>query len=72
MVAKRSNAKTLSIRTQKLLKMATSVSSRVFRARPALDSLVCDHSRIALVGEAAHPILVRNSHNSFFYFSYSV
>ena len=63
--------KNSSIRTQKLLKMATSVSSRVFRARPALDSLVCDHSRIVLVGEAAHPILVRNSHIPFFFTSHT-
>jgi len=44
-------------RTQKLLNLATSISSRVFRTRPALDSLVCYHSRIVLVGEAAHPLL---------------
>ena len=41
------------------MKMATSIGSRVFRSRPALDGLVCENSRIVLVGEAAHPILVR-------------
>jgi salicylate hydroxylase len=44
-------------RTQKLLNMSSTISSRVFRTRPALDSLVCYHSRIVLVGEAAHPLL---------------
>ena len=42
--------------------MATTISSRVFRTRPALDNLVCYNSRIVLVGEAAHPVLVRRSH----------
>lgn len=57
------NSKTLyfHFRTQKLLNMATNVSSRIFRTRPALDSLVCYYSRIVLVGEAAHPLLVRHS-----------
>ncbi|KAF8816429.1 FAD/NAD(P)-binding domain-containing protein [Phlegmacium glaucopus] len=51
-------------RTRKLLKMATSVFSRVFRARPLLDSFVCDHSRIVLVGEAAHPLLPLGHHST--------
>ncbi|KAF8154612.1 hypothetical protein B0H34DRAFT_783758 [Crassisporium funariophilum] len=49
-------------RTRKLLSFATVVSSRVFMTRPSLESLVCEQSRIVLVGEAAHPLLPGGHH----------
>ncbi|PPQ79021.1 hypothetical protein CVT25_002330 [Psilocybe cyanescens] len=48
-------------RAQKLLSLAKAVSSRVFVQRSSLEDLVCDNSRIVLVGDAAHPILPGNN-----------
>lgn len=45
-------------RAKRLLSLVQVVSSRVLVHRPCLDDLVCDNSRIVLVGDAAHPILV--------------
>ncbi|PPR07886.1 hypothetical protein CVT24_005623 [Panaeolus cyanescens] len=49
-------------RTKKLLNLANSFSSRVFITRPCLETLVCDSSRLVLVGEAAHPLLPGGHH----------
>ncbi|KAF8184713.1 hypothetical protein BJ912DRAFT_1117777 [Pholiota molesta] len=48
--------------TQKLLKLATSVSSRIFVRRPVPEDFVCANSRVVLVGESAHPMLPASNH----------
>lgn len=50
--------KTQLFRIKALLSLTKYVTSRVLISRPALDDLVCENSKIALVGDAAHPILV--------------
>ncbi|KAF8901152.1 hypothetical protein CPB84DRAFT_1729902 [Gymnopilus junonius] len=44
-------------RVKKLLGHATTISSRVVFSRSSVDNLICENSRIVLVGEAAHPVL---------------
>ncbi|PPQ88184.1 hypothetical protein CVT25_005149 [Psilocybe cyanescens] len=46
----------LDTRVKKLLAHATSVYSRIIHTKSSVDSLVCENSRIVLVGDAAHPI----------------
>ncbi|KAF9044416.1 hypothetical protein BJ165DRAFT_1528959 [Panaeolus papilionaceus] len=51
-------------RIKKLLHLADTFSSRVYIARPCLETLVCDSSKLLLVGQAAHPLLPGGHHNS--------
>ncbi|KAH9474456.1 FAD-dependent monooxygenase OpS4 [Psilocybe cubensis] len=48
-------------RAKRLLSLVQVVSSRVLVQRPCIDDLVCENSRIVLVGDAAHPILPGNN-----------
>ncbi|KAF5310151.1 hypothetical protein D9619_010399 [Psilocybe cf. subviscida] len=54
----------LEIRAIKLVSLTTENSSRLYRNKPPLESLVCDYSRIVLVGEAARPVLPGGNHNT--------
>ncbi|KAF9483291.1 FAD/NAD(P)-binding domain-containing protein [Pholiota conissans] len=47
---------------QRLLKLATSVSSRIYVRRPVPEDFVCANSRVVLVGESAHPMLPASNH----------
>ncbi|CAK5262228.1 unnamed protein product [Mycena citricolor] len=47
------------IRVQKMMKLVEKVTAIVHVKRPILESCVCDQARIVIVGEAAHPLVVR-------------
>ncbi|THU85129.1 FAD/NAD(P)-binding domain-containing protein [Dendrothele bispora CBS 962.96] len=49
-------------RVAKLLQMAEYVTPTSYMKRPALDTLVDDHAKIVLVGEAAHPLMPGGVH----------
>jgi len=51
-------------RVVKLLELAQRCTPNVYLQRPLLASSVCDRARIALVGEAAHPIMPCGQHNT--------
>ncbi|KAJ7220572.1 hypothetical protein GGX14DRAFT_354471 [Mycena pura] len=55
---------TYDIRVQKLMKLVRKVTPTVHIRRPILDSCVCDHARIIIVGEAAHPLVPAGQHNA--------
>lgn len=44
------------------MKLVRKVTPTVHIRRPILDSCVCDHARIIIVGDAAHPLVVRFSY----------
>ncbi|KAF8957907.1 hypothetical protein BDZ97DRAFT_1924162 [Flammula alnicola] len=49
-------------RIQKVLKLATSLSSRIYVRRPPPEDFVCNNSRVVLTGESAHPMLPASNH----------
>ncbi|KIM36273.1 hypothetical protein M413DRAFT_31860 [Hebeloma cylindrosporum] len=49
---------------RKLLELVKTVSARVVISRQIPEDLVCDNSKIVLVGEAAHPSLPGGNHRS--------
>ncbi|KAF8193057.1 hypothetical protein BJ912DRAFT_254386 [Pholiota molesta] len=49
---------------RKLLGLVKTVSARIIVTRPAPSDLVCDDSRIVLIGEAAHPLLPGANHRT--------
>ncbi|KIK03269.1 hypothetical protein K443DRAFT_676942 [Laccaria amethystina LaAM-08-1] len=51
-------------RCQKLLKLAQTVSSRIFTIRSPVEGMVCERARIVLVGEAAHPLPPGGHHST--------
>ncbi|KAJ6504114.1 hypothetical protein C8R47DRAFT_1104293 [Mycena vitilis] len=52
------------VRVQKLMKLARQVTPTVHLRRPLLESVVCEHARIVIVGQAAHPIVPAGQHNT--------
>ncbi|KAH9474457.1 hypothetical protein JR316_0012916 [Psilocybe cubensis] len=50
-------------RIKTLLSLTKYVTSRALISRPPLEDLVCENSRIALVGDAAHPMLFGSNHH---------
>ncbi|KAF8958781.1 hypothetical protein BDZ97DRAFT_1906399 [Flammula alnicola] len=45
-----------------MLKLATSLSSRIYVRRPPPEDFVCNNSRVVLTGESAHPMLPASNH----------
>ncbi|KAJ7100673.1 hypothetical protein B0H15DRAFT_816951 [Mycena belliarum] len=52
------------IRVQKLVELAKRGTPTVHVRRPLLESSVCDRARIAIIGEAAHPLVPAGQHNA--------
>ncbi|KAF9564023.1 FAD/NAD(P)-binding domain-containing protein [Agrocybe pediades] len=51
-------------RVQKLLNLTTNVTGRAFVSREASEDLVCENSKLVLVGDAAHPMLPGGNHHT--------
>ncbi|KAF5381767.1 hypothetical protein D9615_005435 [Tricholomella constricta] len=51
-------------RVRKLLSMTEDITPHIYISRPHLENFVCDRAKIALVGEAAHPLLPSGQHNT--------
>ncbi|KAJ2911626.1 hypothetical protein MD484_g8788, partial [Candolleomyces efflorescens] len=51
-------------RILKLLKLAKNVAGRVYHTQATVDSIVCENSRIVLVGEAGHPLVPGSRHST--------
>lgn len=49
----------ISLSVKKLLQLTKRATGRFFVSREQPEELVCENSKIVLVGDAAHPLLVR-------------
>ncbi|KAF8965779.1 hypothetical protein BDZ97DRAFT_755760 [Flammula alnicola] len=49
-------------RLRKVIELVKTVSARIVMTRPVPEDLVCDQSKIVLIGEAAHPLLPGGNH----------
>ena len=46
-------------RVRKLFSLAENITPHIYISRPNLENYACDQAKVVLVGEAAHPLLVR-------------
>jgi salicylate hydroxylase len=46
-------------RVRKMFSLAKSFTPHIYISRPDLENFACDRAKVVLVGEAAHPLLVR-------------
>ncbi|KDR66463.1 hypothetical protein GALMADRAFT_259251 [Galerina marginata CBS 339.88] len=51
-------------RVQKLLRLVKVTSGRIFVTRKGPEDLVCENSKIVLVGDAAHPLIPAGNHHT--------